>query len=110
MNMDFNLADTENIHDALCYLIDTKIDWVRNNLYKVVSDVPNAEYTEEFKQSWQAREAIAECIDDMRDCESLILTEKKFDEEAADKYTKRYKEAKRFADFAIERLTLEFKL
>lgn len=110
MNMEFNLADTENIHKALCYLIDHKIDWVRNDLYKVVSDVPNEKFIADYKESWQAREAISECIDDMCDCESLILTEKRFDENQAAKYEKDFEEAKRFADFATKRLTLMFDL
>ena len=110
MNMEFNLADTENIHRALCYLIDQKIDWVRNDLYEVCSDVPNEKFIADYKESWQAREAIAECVDDIVDCESLILTEKRFDENQAAKYEKDFAEAKRFADFARDRLTLKFNL
>lgn len=110
MNMEFNLADTENIHKALCFMIDQKIDWVRNDLYDVVSDVPNEKYIANYEESWQARMAISECIDDMVDCESLILTEKRFDENQAAKYEKDYKEAKRFADFATKRLSLKFNL
>ena len=108
--MDFNIADTENIYKAMCFMLDTKIDWVRNNLYKVVSDTPNAEFTEEYKQSWQARESVAECVADMCDCESYIETLKKFDEAESKVYMKKYLEAKRFADFAIDRLKLEFDL
>lgn len=110
MNMEFNLADTENIHKALCFMIDQKIDWVRNDLYEVCSDVPNEKFIANYEESWQARMAISECLDDMIDCESLILTERRFDESQADKYEKQYQEAKRFADFAIQRLTIKFNL